>query len=394
MELDARTLIVIAVLNASFLGGLAVAFSGRHDGTHPIGLWGTAIVTLAVGLAGIGLRGIIPDLFSITVANSVCIGALGMALYSLRVFRGYATRDPYGWGILTAVFVLVFLFTHLTPSFQARVAVVSIALALFMARCALTLHFEVPRESWSSYRFTELVFWLAAVAALARAVLVLGEPREALPAATELDAMIFLFYASFITVATLGVMWMGIQELQRELVRSARYDSLTGVLNRGAFLAEFTREESRSEREGRPFSLAIFDLDRFKAQNDRYGHPVGDQMLQEVVGIMRLGIRRHDVIGRYGGEEFALLMPNTGKDTALRVAERVRHEVEQKGVTVAGERVALTISGGVATYQVDGHDWDSLLSAADTALYAAKDAGRNLIQAAEPAAVSELATGD
>ncbi len=385
MELDALTLIITAVVNAALLGGLAIAFSGRHDNTHPIGLWGMAIVTLAVGLSGVALRGLIPDLISITVANSVCIGALGMGLYSLRVFRGYPTRDPFGWGLVTAVFVLVFLFTHLTPSFQARIAVVSIALALFTVRCALVLRFDVPSECRSSYRFTELVFWLAAVGAVARAVHVLIEPSEDLPATTELDAAIFLFYASFIIIATLGVMWMGIQELQRELVHSARFDSLTGVLNRGAFLDEFAREESRSEREGRPFSLAIFDLDRFKALNDRYGHPVGDQALRDVVETMRLSTRRHNLIGRYGGEEFALLMPNTGKDTALRVAERVRLEVEHKGVTVAGERVPLTLSGGVATYQVDGHDWDSLLSAADAALYGAKAAGRNQIRPAEPA---------
>lgn len=384
MELDARTLIVVAVLNASLLGGLALAFSGRHDGTRPIGLWGVAILTLAVGLAGVALRGVLPDLISITVANSVCVGALGMALYSLRVFRGYATRDPLGWGLVTAVFVLLFLFTHLTPSFQVRISVVSIALALFMARCALALHFDVPGKCRRSYRFTEVVFWLAALAAVARAAEVLSTPGEELPDASEFDATIFLYYASFVTVGTLGVMWMGIQELQRELVRSARIDSLTGVLNRGAFLVEFAREESRSDREGRPFSLAIFDLDRFKTLNDRYGHPVGDKVLQDVVGTMRLSIRRHDLIGRYGGEEFALLMPNTGKDTALRVAERVRNEVEQKGVMIDGERVQLTLSGGVATYQVDGHDWDSLLSAADTALYAAKAAGRNLIRPAEP----------
>ena len=293
---------------------------------------------------------------------------------------------------MTAVFVLLLLFTHLTPSFQVRIAVVSVALALFMVRCALALHFEVPGECWSSYRFTELVFWLAALMAVARAGYVLHAPGEDLPDASEFDAMIFLYYAGFITVATIGVMWMGIQELQRELVRSARFDSLTGVLNRGAFLVEFAREESRSDREGRPFSLAIFDLDRFKTLNDRYGHPIGDNVLQDVVSTMCLSIRRHDLVGRYGGEEFALLMPNTGKDTALRVSERVRNEVEQKGVMIDGERVALTLSGGVATYQVDDHDWDSFLSAADTALYAAKAAGRNLIRVAEPVQAPDQAS--
>jgi diguanylate cyclase (GGDEF)-like protein len=238
-----------------------------------------------------------------------------------------------------------------------------------------------------SSRFAETVFYVAAVASAARGVSILVLPSDNLMAHDPLNAATFLFYAAFIIVATLGVMWMEIESLQGELVRSARYDSLTGLYNRGTFLAEFEREVSRSARGGPAFSLAIFDLDQFKQINDRYGHPVGDRVLKAFADALRASIRKHDVVGRYGGEEFALLMPQTGKETAVRVAERVRRELEARGVSVDGKRIEVTVSAGIASHGVDGQDWDALLTAADDALYEAKHAGRNRICAAKPPAV-------
>jgi diguanylate cyclase (GGDEF)-like protein len=220
-----------------------------------------------------------------------------------------------------------------------------------------------------------------------RAIGALVAPVDDVLTPQPLNAATFLFYAAFILVSTLGVMWMEIESLQGELVRSARYDSLTGMYNRGTFLAEFEREVSRSARGGPAFSLAIFDLDQFKQINDRYGHPVGDRVLKAFAEALRASIRKHDVVGRYGGEEFALLMPQTGKETAVRVADRVRRELEARGVSVDGKRIEMTVSGGIASYGLDGQDWDALLTAADDALYEAKNAGRNRICAGRPPAV-------
>ena len=182
-----------------------------------------------------------------------------------------------------------------------------------------------------------------------------------------------------LAAATLGVFWMVVQLLQRELLRLATRDALTDALNRAAFLAEFEREASRVARGGAAFSLAMFDLDRFKALNDRYGHPAGDEVLRLAAATMRQCLRRHDVLARFGGEEFALLMPDTDKATAVRIAERIRAAVEAIPFTRDGERVALSLSGGVATRGEDGTDWERLFAAADRALYAAKGAGRNRV---------------
>lgn len=393
MELDPRTLVVAGLMDAALLGVIALWFASREGAMRTIGTWGAAMVTLAVGLTGVALRGFIPNLISVVFANTVIVAALVLALRSLRLMRGRSGRDLWSWGLVALVVVLQFVFGELVPDYRVRVFVVSGAMALLFARGALVLHADVAEEARRSFRFTEYVLWAAAALAAGRLTATVFEHPPDLLADGMLTVSTFLFYIAAITGATLGVLWMQIQLLQRDLVRLARVDALTGVLNRRAFLQEFEREVSRAERERRSFSLAIFDIDRFKLLNDRYGHPLGDEALKAFTGILREAIRRHDVLGRYGGEEFALLMPGTGKDTATRVAERVRREVESRGIEVAERRVELTVSGGVATFGLDGGDWDSLLSAADTALYDAKAAGRNHVVTAPHRPLARVAAG-
>lgn len=387
MALDPRTLIVASLLIAVLLGAVSLAFATMRGSSRVIGAWGRAMLLLAVGLLGLALRGMIPDWISIAVANTAVVFALVLALRSLRVFLGSAPRDAMEWGLVGALFLYLLLHTEFSPSVQARTVAVAIALAVIGVRGALLLRRHATAAARLSCRFTEYVFWAYAAMTAARAAGALLGGADNMLAPTQANTASFLSYVGFITVATLGVMWMEIETLQSELVRSARYDSLTDLYNRGTFLAEFEREVSRSARGGPAFSLAIFDLDRFKLLNDRYGHPVGDRVLKAFADALRASIRKHDVVGRYGGEEFALLMPQTGKETALRVADRVRQELETRGVSVDGKRIEVTVSAGIASYGLDGQDWDALLTAADDALYEAKNAGRNRICAATPPAV-------
>jgi diguanylate cyclase (GGDEF)-like protein len=387
MALDPRTLVVASLLAAAMLGTISLAFATMRGSSRVIGPWGKAMLLLAAGLLGLALRGAIPDWVSIAVANTVIVAALVLALRSLRLFVGSPPRDVAGWSLTGLLFTYLLSFTVLWPSNGARTIAIAVALAIVAARAALLLQRRGPPACRLSCRFAEIVFWVVAALSAARGAATLVVPSENVMAPEALNAATFLAYAGFIIASTLGVMWMEIESLQAELVRSARYDSLTGLYNRGTFLAEFEREVSRSARGGPAFSLAIFDLDRFKLLNDRYGHPVGDRVLKAFADALRASIRKHDVVGRYGGEEFALLMPQTGKDTAVRVAERVRRELEARGVSVDGTRVEVSVSGGIASYGIDGQDWDALLTAADHALYEAKYAGRNRICAAAAPAV-------
>jgi diguanylate cyclase (GGDEF)-like protein len=382
MEFDTRTAMIASVVNVAMLGVLALWLSGRGPSTRSIRSWGVALLVFGIGLASLALRGAIPAFFSIALANTLVIGAVALGLRSLRGFVGVPPSDPVSWVLVATVFAINVAYARPEIDYKLRVVTLSVGMAILFARGALLLHASVPTHARRSFGFTEIVLWLCGAMMLARAVLVLFERSVDLMEPTLPHVGIFLLAGAFATAATFGFMWMANEGLQGELEHLAAYDPLTQVLNRRAFLAQFEREVSRSKRERTAFSLAIFDLDRFKRINDAYGHPAGDRALQSVVATMRAGLRKHDVVGRYGGEEFALLMPNTANDTARQVAERIRADIERRGFEVDSRRITLTVSGGLATYPLNGEDWDALLTAADNALYDAKTAGRNRVVAA------------
>jgi diguanylate cyclase len=160
-------------------------------------------------------------------------------------------------------------------------------------------------------------------------------------------------------------------------------DPLTGVLNRAAFEDQLRREVARSAGHGRPYALAVLDLDHFKQVNDRFGHAAGDRALKRVCALVGETIRDTDVFARVGGEEFALLMSDTEPAGAEHAAEKLRTRIEQEA---RAENMPLTISIGLAVGR--GTDADEVLLAADRALYEAKRRGRNLVvRAPAPGAV-------
>ncbi|SFR47142.1 diguanylate cyclase (GGDEF) domain-containing protein [Marinobacter gudaonensis] len=160
--------------------------------------------------------------------------------------------------------------------------------------------------------------------------------------------------------------------------RAARTDELTGLANRRDMHNRLSGEFSRYQRSGHHFSIALIDLDLFKKINDRYGHDAGDQVLREFSALMQTVIRQTDVAGRWGGEEFLILLPDTSLLQALTLAERLRSEVARHPFRFGEQALPVTISAGVCSIAKAG-SLDDLLKQADLNLYAAKEAGRNRI---------------
>ena len=174
------------------------------------------------------------------------------------------------------------------------------------------------------------------------------------------------------------------QRMERELFRLATTDVLTGILNRRRFLELGEAEQMRVARYGTDSALLMLDLDHFKNVNDRYGHSVGDEVLRsfarEVTGLLRTV----DVFGRLGGEEFAVLLPETDTEGAVVFAERLRNAVAAMQVPVENGAVGITVSIGIAKVCAGGASLDQVLVAADRALYRAKESGRNQTVLADP----------
>lgn len=172
-------------------------------------------------------------------------------------------------------------------------------------------------------------------------------------------------------------------EMQRKFQRFAFTDSLTGLHNRGWLDDMFSREVSRSERDDLPLCLIMIDVDNFKKFNDDYGHLAGDQVLVSVGENIRKPLRPNDLVARFGGEEFSVLLPETKVEHAAIIAERLRERVAnaKPGVVDGQELPPVTISLGVAEY-VSGYTLETMIAAADVAMYKAKQHGRNRVHIA------------
>lgn len=177
-----------------------------------------------------------------------------------------------------------------------------------------------------------------------------------------------------------------IADMRRRLVESnfalealASTDHLTGVANRRSFEISLEQEMSFTRRYGSPMACAMFDLDNFKKVNDTYGHDAGDVVLVEVINRIKGILREGDLIGRIGGEEFAILLPKMTEDTVLEAFERYRKVVAEKTVEHGGIEIPITTSIGVAMYHGERESRDALLKRADNSLYKAKETGRNKV---------------
>jgi len=168
-------------------------------------------------------------------------------------------------------------------------------------------------------------------------------------------------------------------ELYNRIILESVNDQLTELNNRSYFDQVFEQQLSLAKRYDTELSLLFIDIDNFKEVNDRFGHQAGDFVLKEVAATISSEKRESDIAVRYGGEEFILLMPHTSSISALILAERVRIAIANHVLEYEGQTISITISGGIASYPLDGADLSEILSTADRAVYQAKGAGKNLI---------------
>jgi diguanylate cyclase (GGDEF)-like protein len=177
-----------------------------------------------------------------------------------------------------------------------------------------------------------------------------------------------------------------IQRDKDELRRLAEHDGLTGLYNHRTFYALLGDELARAQRFQRPVSLLMLDIDHFKRVNDTHGHQAGDAILKGLSELLARQARAIDRVCRYGGEEIAIILPESDLEAAGNIAERLRASVETQPFGInTGAPVCITVSIGVASWPLQGNGADTLVAAADTALYEAKRSGRNRICRYEPA---------
>jgi diguanylate cyclase (GGDEF)-like protein len=384
---DSRTVYVLsciclaatAVLVA--LAALSYPPSLRRNGFQ----WAVAVGLLAAGMGFIGVRGSVPDALSVLGAHASSVAGLGGFYHSLLRFQGRRPRLLWTYLPLPLAVASASYFYFVTPNYGLRVAVFSAITAAQLALCAAVLApggGPAPRNA----RLVAMGFAACSGLLVVRAVASLGVAAEVGPQAIfrasllEQGIIVGVFIGFF--ALSLSFVILCNESLNRQLAREATTDSLTGCLNRRTVEELAEREAARARRHDRLLSVALVDLDHLKAINDEHGHAAGDAALRHVGRAFAQTIRSQDLFGRYGGDEFLLVMPETGKADAVAACERVCRAVKSAIVEHDGVQLPISVSVGVATTRGGAAQVAGLLDAADAALYAVKAGGRNSVRVA------------
>ncbi|MDR6765043.1 diguanylate cyclase (GGDEF)-like protein [Acidovorax delafieldii] len=359
-----------------------VGWGRRRDG---LGRWAAALLVNAIGHLLIMLRGLIPDLLSIVVGNLMLSSVFVGMIAAVYQFQG----RPVRWALLLAPPLLVLVFVSVfIDNFPARVSFVGLVIGLQAVWALLAAlshrHATVGRGQWLLVAGLSL----EAVVLGGRALVAISTHSEAtnILQSSALQTLTFLATFSVVLVSSVGFVFMSRDRADENNRVLAALDPLTGVANRRSLIAALDRDVARAQRMREPMALMMVDIDHFKDVNDQYGHPAGDRVLCSVVNVLRQRVRAQDLVGRYGGEEFMVLLPDTGLTGAEQLARELCKAVEESRCPadgVPGPGIAVTVSIGVFGGRLEsGDSWDMLIAAADRALYQAKNNGRNRVEVA------------
>ncbi len=314
------------------------------------------LFTLLLPAVGTGGRN---ELILAAVAGAAFAVAAGLLTSFARTPMWFLTLAPALGSVLVGV-VICFAGPEAATSYALYFAWVVIAAATFLGRAATAVHGAF------------------AVAVYDIATRISGP--GAVPSALSLA---MLAGTAIVAAVVLAGLASQARAFVAELETDARTDPLTGLSNRRALREGIAQELGRSDRTRQPLALILFDLDHFKLYNDSFGHPAGDQALRRLARIVGEVTRSIEITARTGGDEFAIVAPETDAAGAMAVAERLRIAIETE---FAAERPALTASFGIAVHRPGGLGLRDLFQAADGALYDAKEAGRNRVELAPPSA--------
>ena len=372
-----------AVLAFGWLAGAALMSESRRAALN----WAAyaALSALSLVLFVVSVK---PGIEPLRAAANLCI-VLSLVALQRGVWAFFGL--PRGWRWHAAVMAVAVLVTALglDPQHGAwRVMVISGTLS---ALC-LSVAWDLQREARARMELRwgvalavpllagGLIFGLRA----ARALLSPGTIVAEVAADSGLNVAAAFGYLVIALVFQLTLVALVVTRGVVELRRSSRYDALTGLLNRRAMQSALEEQVQRSRRLGEPFAVLMLDADHFKAVNDVQGHAAGDRALQHLATLLAAQMRDIDRVGRWGGEEFVVLLPGASLGQAREVAERLRERVQSLPLRWQDDAVPLTLSAGASQWSGAGDELGAVLARADAALYRAKAAGRNRVEVELP----------
>jgi diguanylate cyclase (GGDEF)-like protein len=382
MTLDVNTLFMVTIYVEAILGLLLLFAWVQNTSIKAVAWWGFAHLLRAASVVLFGMYGNVPDLISIDLANALLFTAFAVTWTGARVFDGRPAEPVY---MVTGA-VLWLLLCRLPVFADALDARVLIASGIITTYTWLTaFEFWRGRDEQLVSRWPA-IFMLFAHGALflLRTPLVAVLPWSVTNhvygsvwlTVLSFEALLFTISIAFILLA------MAKERTELRHRTAAMVDPLTGIANRRSFLQEAALIAKRHLADPRPTAVLVIDLDHFKSINDRFGHALGDRVLEIFSETARQSTRSTDLIGRLGGEEFAAVLYDTNHEKAVTVAERIRESFAQAALEVESRPVCATVSIGLVHCEEPALDIPQLLAQADQALYYAKEHGRNRVEVA------------
>ncbi len=390
MSLDVNTLFLVTIYVEAMLGLLLLFAWVQNSNIKAVAWWGCAHLMRAASVVLFGMYGSVSDVVSIDIANALLFTAFAVTWTGARVFDG---RAPQPIGLLggAALWLLVCRMPMVTESVEARI--------LISSGIITTYTWLTAYEFWQGRSEPLVSRWPAIFMLFAHgALFLLRTPLSAiLPwsvnaqvfesvwmTVLSFEALLFTIAIAFILLA------MAKERTEHRHKTAALIDSLTGIANRRAFLEGGAMLARRVDSDPRPAAMLLIDLDHFKQINDNFGHALGDRVLQVFAESATRNVSPFDLVGRLGGEEFAVLLDDASREKAVTVAESIRTTFAEQALDVDGRPVAATVSIGVALCDNGPLDVPAMMAQADQALYFAKERGRNRVEVASLELVLKL----
>lgn len=375
LAIDPKTVIFYSAILAGLMTLILLTFrsvaKGQVAGTLN---WAAGTASFSIACLLYSFRGVWPDAVSVVLGNTLYLfAACSWTAGTLR-FHGVDPRTRWLALICMAMTLFIAWFTLISPNYQIKLVVfTAISASLYGIQAIVAIK---HRENGLVYLFFIGALVTAFVITLMRCVSgILELEKDAHFLSQDWMQITYLLFASSIPlVLSTGFFMIASRKIQQKLIELSRVDSLTGILNRRAFLEVCEGEHSRHRRHHREMSVVLMDIDHFKQVNDTYGHATGDLVLISVCTTVQSMLRKSDAFGRIGGEEFALLLPETCEGDAHSLAERIRIGVS---ITRVRHNLQVTLSLGVTKFDVQREMMHEAMSRADAALYHAKSSGRN-----------------
>ena len=371
--LDPRTIVMLTGMLAGMLAIVLLVMRRSYPPTiRGLGEWAAAVLLFfftgplfAIGSPETeGLR--------ICVANTVLMSGIYLCYIGTQRFLGVTPKLVQGWSLVAVVAVVLAWFTLVDYSYAVRLAITS-ALQIYLFSKHAWLVYRHGLHTFSRVMLTCVLACAAGIQVVRYAAKLANPQMVGIMDTTPVQVFYVTFYPFLMLLFIIGAILLASERLREEFEHLASHDSLTDAFTRRHMNEALAQEFERSRRQGRDMALLALDLDHFKLVNDTRGHQAGDQVLIDFVANVRTLMRRHDQLGRFGGEEFVVLLPESTAETALAIAERIRARMEEL-------KSGCTVSIGVTTRCHDSDTVEVMLARADAAMYRAKTNGRNRVE--------------